>query len=109
MDARAYPPLLHTRMELGSSLQRIPCFKYYNVVKRESRFTLGVDYAKIIAYINNNNNNRQDSLSSALKTPFSVGKEEKPVDWKLSTLICVSTTVYGAPFFKSKRYSFHKW
>ncbi len=31
--------------------QRLPYLKYYNVLKQESRFTLGLDAAKIIDYI----------------------------------------------------------
>ncbi len=54
-------------------LQRLPCFKYYNVLKWNSRFTLGLDATKITDYINNN---RQDSLSSALKTYFSLGRRK---------------------------------
>ncbi len=32
-------------------LQRLPCLKYYNVLKWGSRFTLGLDAAKITNYI----------------------------------------------------------
>ncbi len=38
-------------MSRGKGLQRLPCLKYYNVLKWESRFTLGLDAAKIIGYI----------------------------------------------------------
>ncbi len=31
-------------------LQRLPCLKYYNVLKRESRFTLGLNAAKNTDY-----------------------------------------------------------
>ncbi len=58
-------------------LQRLPCFKYYNALKWETRFTLGLEAAKITDYIKHN---RQDSLSSVLITSFSVGKEKKPGD-----------------------------
>ncbi len=32
-------------------LQRLLCSKYYNVLKRENRFTLGLNSAKITDYI----------------------------------------------------------
>ncbi len=31
----------------ASGLQGLPCFKYYNILKQESRLTLGLDTAKI--------------------------------------------------------------
>ncbi len=31
--------------------QRLPCFKYFNVLKQANRFTLGFDTAEITDYI----------------------------------------------------------
>ncbi len=35
----------------GSGLQRLICLKYYNVLKREIRFTLGLSAAKTTDYM----------------------------------------------------------
>ncbi len=71
-------------------LQRLPSFKYYNVLKWGSRFILELNAVKIITYIKNN---RQDSLNGILKSFSFVGEEKKLSYQKLSALMYVST--YG--------------
>ncbi len=50
VTSRRFP----TKSSVGAHVylpQRLPCFKYYNVLKQENRFTLGLDTAKITDYI----------------------------------------------------------
>ncbi len=51
-------------------LQRIPCLKYYNVLKWENRFTLGLNTTKNTDYIKNPSNKSCLELNFPEKTQW---------------------------------------